>query len=73
MTRVRKEETQTDLKSNKSKRTSKNDSKVLGKRQVDSPNPNSPFSVFSSGSNKVAKYGAAVASVLAVSIALFGS
>jgi hypothetical protein len=52
MTRVRKEETQTDLKSNKSKRTSKNDS---------------------SGSNKVAKYGAAVASVLAVSIALFGS
>jgi len=29
--------------------------------------------VFPSGSNKVAKYGAAVASVLAVSIALFGS
>ena len=73
MTRVRKEETQTDLKSNKSKRTSKNDSKVLGKRQVDSPKPNSSFSVFPSSSNKFTKYGAAVASVLAVSIALFGS
>jgi hypothetical protein len=49
------------------------DSKVLGKRQIDSPKPNSAFSVFPSGQNKVAKYGAAVTSVLAVSIALFGS
>ena len=73
MTRVKKEENLTDLKSNKAKRTSKKDSKVLGKRPLESPKPNSAFSVFPSGQNKVAKYGAAVASVLAVSIALFGS
>lgn len=71
MTRVRKVDEEKNSSgddqsvSRASKRTLKSESK-LGKRE--SP----AISVFPTRNNKMARYGAAAASVLAVSIALFG-
>ena len=63
------------IEDSNSKRGSKAKSKALGKRQAEgrSARSNAPISIVSKGQNKVAKFGAAAASVMAVSLALFGN
>ena len=63
------------IEDSNSKRGSKAKSKALGKRQAEgrSTRSNAPISIVSKGQNKVAKFGAAAASVMAVSLALFGN